>query len=185
LASAASAQVFLSLRRDWQSGVEFGIQDSGLSAWNVYGDAAVAGYGTYVIAPTLPDLQTWHHVAYVYDGAHNAALYIDGALVATGTANPGGRTPLSAWIGSVDGVSSFYSGDMDEIRVWNIVRSASDIAQEAEGLVPANAPGLVAYFKCDGAVGTRVLDSSGNGNDMTLGGGDPARMPTFVPSTVR
>jgi hypothetical protein len=184
IGSVAATDVFLSLRLDDEaSGINLGVQDGGLSAWNVYGNPTVTVDGTFALA-ALPSLNAWHHVAVVYDGAGLVTLYTDGSVVASGPARPSDRTPSALWVGSLDGASEFYAGDMDEIRIWNIARTAGEILDEMQGNVASNAPGLVAYFNCDGVVGTRIPDLSGNGNDMTLGGGVPAMMPTFVTSTV-
>ena len=118
--SGFGCRVLRPLRFSFRCGVTgsqgwcLGFRDGGLSAWNVYGDPTVAFYGMYASVPEMPPLQTWHHVAYVYDGDHNASLYLDGALAVATTADPSGRTPLSVWIGSLDGLSAFYAGDMDE-----------------------------------------------------------------------
>jgi hypothetical protein len=109
-------------------------------------------------------------------------LFVDGNLTATGAAQPDNLTPVSCWIGTFDGLSELYAGDMDEIRIWNIERTVDQIVEEMQGNVPEVAPGLVAYFDGDEIEGDRLPDKSGNGNDATLGGGDPARMPTLVPS---
>ena len=86
--------------------------------------------------------------------------------------------------GFVDGTRQLYAGDMDEIRIWHLARSSDEVLQDMQGLVGSQEPGLVAYFDCDAIEGTRVHDESGNGNDATLGGGNPAYMPTLVPSAV-
>lgn len=175
----SGTQAFLVLRRNEASGVELGIRDGALEAWTVYGGK------TLVQAPTLPTAGAWHHVAFVLaqsDGGVESELFVDGNLNATGAAQPDNLTPVSCWIGTFDGLSELYEGDMDEIRIWNIERTADQIIEETRGNVPEVAPGLVAYFDGDEIDGDRLPDKSGNGNDATLGGGDPLRMPTLVPS---
>lgn len=177
----AGTQTFLTLRRDTESGVVIGMQHGTIAVWSVYGNQ------TLVAAPSLPAPGSWHHVAFVYDPSDGAAasmLYVDGILSATGPATADNRTPLSSWVGSFDGLNQFYQGDIDELRIWDVARTADEIVQEMNGEVSASEPGLVAYFNCNAIYGTRVLDVSGNGNDMTLGGGVPGRMPTLVPSDV-
>jgi hypothetical protein len=178
---STGTQIFITLRRDTQSGVAMGMEHGTIAVWSVYGNE------TMVAAPSPPAPGSWHHVAFVYDPADAAAastLYVDGVLSATGPATTDNRTPLSSWIGSFDGLSQFYQGDIDELRIWDVARTADEIVQEMNGEVSASEPGLVAYFNCDAIYGTRVLDMSGNGNDMTLGGGVHDRMPALVPSDV-
>jgi hypothetical protein len=57
---------------------------------------------------------------------------------------------------------------MDEIRLWNDVRSQTEIRENMHiTLTPASEPNLVAYWKLDESTGTSVIDSKGN-NDGTL-----------------
>jgi hypothetical protein len=181
-AGASGTQVFLSLRSDFASGVNVGIHDGQLAAWPVYPGPVL------VATPTLPAAGTWHHVAFVLDGTDAGGpletLYVDGLAVATGTAAPNKLTPLASWIGSIDGTNDDFAGEVDEIRIWNVARTSAQIQDDMNGTTPADATGLVAYFDCDSIHGTRVPDVSGHGNDATLGGGDPTRMPSLVPSTV-
>jgi hypothetical protein len=175
----SDTEAFIVLRRDEASGVEFGIRSGTLEAWTVFGGR------TLVEAPALPPAGVWHHVAFVLapsDGGVEAALYVDGGLSATGTTEPNNLTPISCWIGSHDGLSELYEGEMDEIRIWNVERTGEEIVQEMQGSVSATQPGLVAFFDGDEIEGDRLPDKSGNGNDATLGGGDATRMPTLVPS---
>ncbi len=183
-AAAANTQIFVSLRTDFASGVNVGIRDGQLAAWTVYA-------GALLVATTkLPSVGTWHHVAFVLNGPAEGGtvhtVYVDGVASATGTGSPDRLTPLSSWLGSLDGLmtSDFFMGDMDEIRIWSVAQQASDVALDMNGESSPTAPGLEAYFNCNAIYGTRVRDNSGNGNDATLGGGDPTRMPTLVASDV-
>jgi Concanavalin A-like lectin/glucanases superfamily len=178
---ATGTQTFVALRQSFASGVEVGLRHGTIAVWTALGD------NTLVEAPMLPSAGVWHHVAYVFDlpaDGYSNTLYIDGAMSATTSATPDKLTPLSSWLGSVDGTRQLYAGDMDEIRIWHLARSSDEVLQDMQGLVGSQEPGLVAYFDCDAIQGTRLLDDSGNGNDATLGGGDPAYMPTLVPSAV-
>ena len=175
----SGAQVFLALRRDQTTGVELGIRGGTLAAWTVYGTRTLAA------APSLPPAGVWHHVAFVLDAGDAgavASLYVDGVLSASGAAEPNALTPIACWIGSPDGTADLFAGDMDEIRVWNVARTAAEVAEEMQGGAPPPQRGLVAAFDGDEIAGSRLPDRSGNDNDATLGGGDPTRMPTLVPS---
>lgn len=181
-ASSAGTQVFLSLRSDFASGVNLGVHGGQIAAWPVFAGPPL------VATSTLPAVGAWHHVAFVLDrtdaGGAVETLYVDGAAVATATMTPEKLTPLASWIGSIDGTNDDFVGQMDEIRIWNTARTNAQIQEDMNGATPANAMGLAAYFDCDSIEGTRLPDASGHGNDATLGGGDPTRMPTLVASTV-
>jgi hypothetical protein len=178
---ATGAQAFVSLRKNFASGVQIGIHDGTIAVWTVYADR------TLVAAPTIPSAGVWHHVAYVLslpDGGGSNTLYIDGLVSATSTVTPDELTPLTSTLGALDQTSESFAGDIDEIRIWNLARTSQEVVQEMRGEVGPQEPGLMAYFDCNEIQGTRLPDQSGNGNDATLGSGIPAYMPTLVPSDV-
>jgi hypothetical protein len=173
-------QAFVVLRRDAASGIALGFRNGALAAWTIYGTK------TLVQAPTLPAAGVWHHVALVLSpndaGSEAVTLYVDGVVSASASAAPNELTPVSCWIGTLDGMTYLYAGDMDEIRVWVVARTQAQIVEEMNGEIPGPQPGLVALFDGDGIDGARLPDKSGNGNDATLGGGDPSRMPQQIPA---
>ncbi len=134
-------------------------------------------------APTTPAAGSWYHVAYSYDTTTHL-LYVNGALADTETVRPtSGRRPRSGWE-ALDGSTNLFKGHLDEVRVWTITRTASEIASDMAHGRPGPETGLVAYWTFDDAInGGRAIDFSGSGNDVTLGDGVAAMMPTRVAST--
>jgi len=176
-ASAATTQDFLVMRLDDTSGVQIGLHAGTIGVWRTYVDRAL------VEAPTLPAPNQWHHVAYTTD-ATTHVLYVDGAVVDTETVAGDIRTPTSAWLGTIDGTNELYKGQMDEVRIWSVARSAAEVQLDMHHRPAGAEPGLVAYWTFDDvASGGRVLDASGLDNDATLGDGIAARMPSRVRST--
>jgi Concanavalin A-like lectin/glucanases superfamily len=174
---AAMVDVFVA-RLDKAAGVQIGFRDGLLTAWRVYGDRPL------VQAPSLPPVNTWHHVAYTYDPWTDLSiLYVDGVAVDTQSNATDGRTPTSVWLGGFDGSSRLYTGLLDEVRVWNVTRTAAQIAADRAHAAPKPVAGLVAYWTFDDTTsGGRVMDASGNGNTVTLGDGVAERMPARVVS---
>jgi Concanavalin A-like lectin/glucanases superfamily len=173
----SGTQDFLVLRTDFSSGVQIGLHDGALAAWRVYADRVL------VESPVAPPAGSWHHVAYTYDG-RNHVLYLDGVMVDAEIVAPDDRTPTSVWLGSIDGSSNMFKGQIDEVRVWTATRTAAEIALDMVHSRTGPQNGLVAYWTFDDAInGGRSLDFSGSGNDLTLGDGVAAMMPTRVPST--
>ena len=74
------------------------------------------------------DANRWYHLALVYDGS-TAIGYIDGVQV--GSDNGSGNIRLSSWdviIGArYDQVADFFSGTVDDIRIYDDVLSSADI----------------------------------------------------------
>ena len=90
----------------------------------------------YVLGPTLVE-GTWYHIAGTYDGAE-LILYIDGEPVgrtaATGQINV---TPDPVCVGNIvnaagAGSNEYWSGIIDEVRIWDRALSADEVAINME-----------------------------------------------------
>lgn len=177
-AGATNTQDFLVLRTDLLSGVQIGIHSGALAVWRVYVDRVL------VQAPTAPTANSWHHVAYTYDTVVQT-LYVDGVAVDAEMNPTDGHTPTSAWLGTFDGSTNLFKGQLDEVRVWTVARSASQVASDMQHPSGQAQTGLVAYWTFDDAGDDGYsLDLSGSGNDVTLGDGVVGWMPSRVPSGV-
>lgn len=87
------------------------------------GDVAVAG------APQLP-ADAWTHVALTYDGT-TMRLYVDGAEVAVRAQTGGIITTTGAFrIGGNASWGEYFTGVIDEVRVYNRALSAAEIARD-------------------------------------------------------
>lgn len=73
---------------------------------------------------------------------------------------------------------------IDEVRVWNSVRSAAEIETYHCERLAGTEPGLVAYWRFNEGSGTTAIGLLNN-NDGQLGGGYSDRIPTWVSSGVR
>jgi hypothetical protein len=56
-----------------------------------------------------------------------------------------------------------FEGEIDEVQIWNVARSAADIAASTSGSLVGNEPGLAAYYRMTNEVGTSLTDDSGHG----------------------
>jgi hypothetical protein len=123
-------------------------------------------------------LGAWHHIAVSFDGT-NLLFYVDGNLETTSAINnnPLGTISINAQlnIGAERNHNVFYSGDIDEVRVWNTVRSQCDIISYKNCEIPTASAGLVANYHFNQGFDmmsnpsiTTLTDASGNANDGTL-----------------
>ncbi|BCY27617.1 hypothetical protein KK2020170_04850 [Flavobacterium okayamense] len=118
----------------------------------------------------------WHHVAGVYDGT-SIKIYIDGVLenqvLATGSIV---NSNFPVFIGNnSDYTVRFYTGNIDEVRIWNIARTINQINGSRNCELQGNETGLVSYYNfnqgndaSNNSTETILLDSSSNGNNGTL-----------------
>ena len=105
----------------------------------------------------------WYHVAGVYDG-QEMRLYVDGQLQASSNVQSGDIYYPSATefvIGAYKDSDEFYplSGQMDEVRLWNRVRTAEEINRDQRSRLQGNEYGLVGYWRLDELTGTTVKDA--------------------------
>jgi glycerophosphoryl diester phosphodiesterase len=114
-------------------------------------------------------VDTWLHIAGVYDGAE-ARIYLDGALKDTHTGISGNVIAgQSAYLGLNPDGGQYFSGQIDEVRVWNVARSATQIQDFMNQSLIGNESGLVGYWNLNEGGGQVAHDLTGNINDATLG----------------
>ena len=118
----------------------------------------------------------WHHFAGVFDNDNDKLiLYYDGIKVdeVAVTAEPEYLSD-NLYIASRGGLSLFTEAEIDEIRIWNIARSETQIQENMCNTLVGNESGLVAYYKCDESAGTSLPDESSNSNTGSLENMDAA-----------
>jgi glucose/arabinose dehydrogenase/PKD repeat protein len=124
------------------------------------------GVADRVIANTVTQPGSWHHYAFARE-AGILRVYVDGSLDATGAAAWTGDFTLSQ-LGR--GVAGGLEGRLDEVRVWNLARSAGEIQAYRDLIVPRDTAGLAAYWRFDvDPLAQTTPDLSGNGLLATHG----------------
>jgi len=111
----------------------------------------------------------WYHTAGVMDYTnHTAKLYLNGALVDTKTVNsdPFFRNILGQL--SYDAGLGLRGGNMDEVRIWKRIRTASEIAASYNQCLAGNETDLLMYYRCNQSAGSLVTDATVNSYDGTL-----------------
>ena len=153
--------------------VHFGMQHAGV-CYDVPGNTAVND-GSY------------HHLAATYDGAV-ASLYVDGAL--DGSVPIAGLNVLVSGgkvvVGNSTAYNNAFDGQVDEVRIWSVARSQSQIASAAATEISPQ-PGLEGYWRLNGdgtdLVGGNTLVANGavtfvagklnQAADIAISGGSP------------
>ena len=151
--------------------------DFGLS---LIGNKAAFGVGnpdTTITSTSAINDGQWHHVAATRNNASGAMkLYVDGVLQALANGPAGTRgAPTGLRIGSLQPGGGFFSGTMDDVRLYNYQLGASQIAALfAPQPLPApwtdtdiGSPGSPGYANYASATGIWAL--GGSGGDIWLG----------------
>ncbi len=129
----------------------------------------------------------WVHFAMTWNGAAVQA-YVNGVLKSTKTSD-GTQSTLKTGtsvftLGGYPGESAYFAGLIDELRVWNIARSADDLKSTMNQALTGNEPGLVGYFQFNETSGTTTADAVKSPGHVAHGGTLKAAMPNQVPTFV-
>lgn len=154
-------------------------------------DAAALGASYNFQLPSTSNsvpLNTWTHIAVTRSG-NNYTLYINGVSNATystgaNTINnqSGADVNKRLRIGARGGVSSgcglnYFNGMIDEVRFWNVARTATDIQQNyTKEIDPSAYSDLAAYYTFDQGIAagtntgiTTLMDQKGDNNGTLIG----------------
>lgn len=113
----------------------------------------------YVTATVTPSTGVWYHYAISCDISEATAttftFYVNGSSIGNGSAVISGNcasiynNDRAFLIGARENNGSFdlfMDGQMDDIRVWNVVRSSTNISDNYQKELVGNETGLVAYW---------------------------------------
>jgi hypothetical protein len=153
------------------------------------------GFGYYAfdlgIAVPVPLVtRRWYDIAGSYDG-NTIRMYLDGVFVGSkviGNTSVGNSLPV--YLGQQYGSYSYpFDGQMDEVRIWNYARTASEIQATTGMPLTGSESGLVAYWNFNETLDSQlVTDLTANGNNGSLGSTlsiealDPTRVAVPEPS---
>ncbi|MEQ1798455.1 MAG: LamG-like jellyroll fold domain-containing protein [Lacibacter sp.] len=149
--------------------------------WFIYD--GITGFGFNIVSNAAVNDGTWHHIAATREADGSGRVYIDGVLDKTeASAGPVVLAALNVVIGrdAFTG-ADYFTGDLEEIRIWNVARTQAQIKEFAFKAPANNATGLVAYYKANENGGTTLINSCTNtaGIDGTL-----VNTPTWAASPV-
>jgi hypothetical protein len=125
-------------------GSETSGQNMNYGIWMTSTEQIVAGFETssginyFATSPNTYNDNQWHYAVVTYDGA-TVKLYVDGVLVAsisTSGASPDTSGTQPARVGANSRVTppgEFFTGQVDEVRVWNNDLTAQQVADATAG----------------------------------------------------
>ncbi|MFM8419048.1 MAG: LamG domain-containing protein, partial [Verrucomicrobiota bacterium] len=125
-------------------------------------------------APNPVPLNGWSHVAGVLNADRSAQLYVNGQLVASGTASQAfsASASVTGFVGASRNPDDvLLNASLADVRVWNAARTQAQIqAGMTVGSISGATSGLIAAYPF-GATGQPVLnDVSGNNRTLTTSG---------------
>ena len=130
--------------------------------------------------------EEWVHIAATYED-WSFKIYRNGSLIHTHSTDLVRDFPsdtkvyigVRCWSGF-----GFLDGKIDEVRVWNYVRTQTEIQEDMNSSLVGNESGLVAYYRLDEGTGQITADGTSNSFDTTLGStsGIDTNDPTWIVS---
>ena len=110
----------------------------------------------------------WHHIAAVLN-EENVSVFVDGSLETEGTfdntVTGNGSEDLS--FGHSPWASEYYSGLLDEIRIWNQALAQEQIQAHMNTPLSGDENGLVGYWNFNEGTGITLTDQTSNANNGT------------------
>lgn len=132
------------------------------------------------VVPGLP-VNEWVHIAIVYNSETKERIYYRDGVAVYSDESTSGTLNLSSgcYIGRSWDESRWLPGDISEVRIWSVQRTAEQIALNPYEVDPAS-DGLVAYWKFNEGAGSTIADQTGHGNNITASG-DPTWVAVEIP----
>ena len=107
-------------------------------------------------------LDRWQHVALVRNGS-SLQFYVNGDLMDSFTLNGSTRSTYTGYpvkIGSMYAAAEYFSGRVDQWRLWSTARTQGEIQTAMHEFTPSSATGLVAQYDFNGVAGSTVTNSA-------------------------
>jgi hypothetical protein len=119
-------------------------------------------------------LDGWQHVAVTYSPSTGVSMYINGVLQeiiqnVAPSHSIADNNAYDLYVGNSAVHSATFDGAIDEVRVWNIVRTGDQIEAGMSDTLSGTENGLVAYWRMNEGNGLTADDLSGNGNQLSAG----------------
>jgi hypothetical protein len=115
----------------------------------------------------------WQHVAVTFSATTTTlTVYLNGQWVAQqalGVDSTGNALPLEIGRQSA-ALGKYWLGKLDDVRVWNVARTAQQIQANYRTQLTAAAPGLLANWRFDEGCGAQLADAVA-GHPATAAGG--------------
>lgn len=115
-------------------------------------------------------MKHWYHVAMTANSTE-LKYYLNGVwqgTIETGFALDYGSNPLYFGRTGDSGWEGYFNGKLDEVRIWNVARTQTQIQENMCKKLAGNESGLVAYYQMTDGSGTTLTDNSSNSNNGTL-----------------
>jgi hypothetical protein len=134
----------------------WGLQITEEGFLGAYAAAEFSSLRVYVEGSQVLEENIWYHVGMSFNGIDEILLYVDGESESLGVVISDGVLPTISTsapthIGNFDDgtAQEHFNGNIDELRVWDGVRSLEEIANNYATELSGNESNLIGYYKMD------------------------------------
>ena len=152
---------------------------------NVFGVYDWGGGGIW--KPTTRSLNDnlWHHVAFSFQNGitNGTVLYIDGVAITQVTTSVSNQTTAIAVGAGSDAASQVFTGNIDDVRVYNYVRTNKQITEDMNAGHPLGGSPVgsqLVYYKFDEGYGMSTNNWGNLGSSFPVNLGTAATIPTWT-----
>ena len=110
-----------------------------------YGFQLESGSWKFIRVQHIIQKVDWYHIAVTYDVNDDYIFYLNGEEVSR-YSKLKGRPPIA---NPVRYIGKNFMGKIDDVRMWNVVRSQEEIQNTMNQTLTGDEPGLVAYYPMD------------------------------------
>ena len=116
----------------------------------------------------------WTHLAAIYTGSKvvlfRNGIALDSSVVYGDVEWSGAPNEIILGSFTKDGTTKYFDGHIDEVRIWDIVRTRQEIKVYRKVELNGTETGLVGYWKIDQGSGGSINDFSVNSNNGVING---------------
>ncbi|HAS43743.1 MAG TPA: hypothetical protein DCS93_24895 [Microscillaceae bacterium] len=123
------------------------------------------GIGYLATSSTVVNDGEWHHLVFTKNASGNIQLYIDGMPDGTGTHTDVFQN-VNTVIGRFPSSPATFTGSMDEVRVWDDVRTIEEIRGNMHLTLSGAEDNLIAYYQFNEETGEAIDKISGNNGTL-------------------
>ncbi|MDF2437791.1 MAG: hypothetical protein K0Q95_2167 [Bacteroidota bacterium] len=139
------------------------------------GRPSFVGWGNdFIVGGTVVNDGTWHHVAVTWNySTSTGKIYVDGmetTIIDNYQPNLPDNVGNTLKLGAPNyaEATNYFSGMIDEVRIWNTTRSASQLSSNMTSCLFGNEPNLVAYYQFENETSTSATDLTGGAENGVL-----------------
>ena len=125
------------------------------------------GGGWHLGTESIP-LNFWHHIAVTRSGS-TCKIYINGSEYLSKTITANVLPSADFVIGNIHSTGPGFRGEISDVRIWNTVRTESQIDDNKGVRLTGSESGLEHYWKLDEGTGTSAEDTAAAGDGTVYG----------------